>query len=106
MIIYCILIHQLFRLIDLSRKLDKTNKEELKVIAEHLKRLNQTSAAAEIYRRLGDAGSVLQLHVEAKDWTRAFQLVENEPQYKEMVYVPYARWLAESDNFVQAQKGQ
>lgn len=93
------------RLIDLSRKLDKNNKEALTIVAERLKELNQASAAAEIYRRLGDTASVLLLHVEAKDWTQAFRLVENEPQYKEMVYVPYARWLAENDNFVQAQKG-
>lgn len=85
--------------------MDKTDNELLISISEHLKRLNQSSAAAEIYRRLGDTASVLKLYVEAKDWTPAFRLVENEPEYKAMVYVPYAQWLAENDNFVQAQKG-
>lgn len=74
-------------------------------IAEYLKNLKQSSAAAEVYRRLGDSASVLTLHVEAKEWAQAFNLVQNQPQYKELVYVPYAHWLAENDKFVQAQKG-
>lgn len=74
------------------------------IIAEHLKKLNQSSSAAEIYRRLGDSAAVLQLHVEAKEWSQAFALVQNQPQYNAIVYVPYAQWLAENDKFLQAQK--
>lgn len=47
---------------------------------------------------------MLQLHVEAKEWSQAFALVQNQPQYNAIVYVPYAQWLAESDKFLQAQK--
>ncbi|KAL3283924.1 hypothetical protein HHI36_018092 [Cryptolaemus montrouzieri] len=60
--------------------------------------------AAEIYRRLGDSASILTLHVEAREWSEAFKLVENQPKFKALVYVPYAHWLAENDEFVQAQK--
>lgn len=59
----------------------------------------------EIYRRLGDSVAVLELHVEAKEWAQAFNLVRTQPQHKSLVYVPYAHWLAENDKFVQAQKG-
>lgn len=69
-----------------------------------MKALKQSSAAAELYRRLGDSAAVLTLHVEAKEWTQAFNLVQSQPQYKALVYVPYAHWLAENDKFVQAQK--
>lgn len=94
-----------FRLIDLGRRIDKTNRGALISIAEHLKHLNHSTAAAELYRRLGDSAAVLNLHVEAKEWAQAFTLVQSQPQYKSLVYVPYAHWLAENDKFVQAQKG-
>ncbi|XP_023027775.2 intraflagellar transport protein Oseg1 isoform X1 [Leptinotarsa decemlineata] len=92
------------QLIDVSRKLDKSDKPFLLSIAQHLKQLNQSSVAAEIYRRLGDNAAVLQLYVEGKEWSQAFSLVQSQPQYNAIVYVPYAQWLAESDKFVQAQK--
>lgn len=99
---FCLTI---YRLIDLGRRLDKAERPALLAIAQHLKRLNQSAGAAEIYRRLGDSASVLSLHVEAKEWSQAFALVQNQPQHKALVYIPYAHWLAENDNFVQAQKG-
>lgn len=89
----------------MGRRLDKTERSCLISIAEHLKRLNDSAGAAELYRRLGDSAAVLKLHVDAKEWMQAFTLVQNQPQHKALVYVPYALWLAESDKFVQAQKG-
>lgn len=94
------------RLVDLAKRLDKSEKDALLSIADHLKRLNNSTAAAEIFRRLGDSESVINLHVEAKEWTQAFNLLEAHSQHKQLVYVPYAIWLAENDKFVQAQKGQ
>ncbi|GJQ71136.1 hypothetical protein Trydic_g1040 [Trypoxylus dichotomus] len=92
------------QLVDLGRRLDKSDRQSLLSIAEHLKRLRQSSAAAELYKRLGDSAAVLTLHVEAREWSQAFNLVQSQPQYKALVYVPYAHWLAENDKFVQAQK--
>ena len=37
------------------------------------------------------------LYVEAGEWTDAFQLAEQHPEYREQIYVPYAKFLAESD---------
>lgn len=45
------------------------------------------------------------LHVEAHNWDQAFILVEKNPTFASLVYLPYAEWLAENDNFVEAQKG-
>lgn len=45
------------------------------------------------------------LHVEAHNWDQAFILVEKNPTYAPLVYLPYAEWLAENDKFVEAQKG-
>ncbi|CAG9855625.1 unnamed protein product [Phyllotreta striolata] len=92
------------QLVDLSRKVEKSERNTLLTIAKHLKRLDNSSAAAEIYRRLGDDEAVLRLHVEAQEWRQAFALVRNQPRYDALVYVPYARWLAENDRFVEAQR--
>lgn len=45
------------------------------------------------------------LHVEAHNWDQAFILVEKNPDYAPLVYLPYAEWLAENDKFVEAQNG-
>ena len=44
------------------------------------------------------------VQVEAKEWEEAFALAETYPEHREQIYVPYAKWLAESDKFVEAQK--
>ncbi|XP_066148433.1 intraflagellar transport protein 122 homolog isoform X1 [Euwallacea fornicatus] len=92
------------QLVDLSRRLDKSDKASLNSIAQHLKNMGQAASAAEIYRRLGDSAAMVQLHVDANEWAQAFAIVEDQPEYNAIVYVPYAQWLAENDRFVQAQK--
>lgn len=92
------------QLVELGRRLDKAERAPLLSIARHLKTLQQSGAAAEIYRRLGDSAEVLALHVEAQEWAQAFALVQQQPQHKALVYVPYAHWLAENDKFAQAQR--
>ena len=42
--------------------------------------------------------------MEAKEWDEAFALAEKYPEHREQIYVPYAKWLAESDKFVDAQR--
>ena len=58
----------------------------------------------EIYRKKGDLRAVVSLYVEAGDWTEAFRLAEQQPEFKEQIYTPYAKYLAESDRFVEAQR--
>ena len=57
-----------------------------------------------MYKKVGDFKSVVTLYVEARDWQEAFSLAEKYPEHREQIYVPYAKWLAESDKFVEAQK--
>ncbi|KAK6627629.1 hypothetical protein RUM44_010107 [Polyplax serrata] len=91
-------------LLDVGRKLDRADREGIELVARHLQRLGALSFATEMYRKLGEEKSIILLHVEAKDWKEAFALAERHPQYKDLVYAPYARWLAENDRFVEAQK--
>ena len=50
--------------------------------------------------------SVIELYVEVQDWEEAFVWAEKHPEYRQLVYVPYATSLAEQDKFLQAQKGK
>ncbi|KAF4531888.1 hypothetical protein B566_EDAN000917 [Ephemera danica] len=91
---------------DIGRRLDKADAEAIGRVAEHLSQLGQLGPAAEMYRKLGDMASVIRLYVQAKEWREAFSLAEQQPNLRDLVYVPYAQWLAENDNFLQAQKGK
>lgn len=91
-------------LLDVGRKLDKADREGIQLVAQHLQRLGALNFATEMYRKLGEEKSVVLLHVEARDWKEAFALAERHPEFKDLVYVPYAQWLAENDKFVEAQK--
>ncbi|XP_069142693.1 intraflagellar transport protein 122 homolog isoform X2 [Argopecten irradians] len=91
-------------MIDVARKLDKADREALSRAAAHLAKMEQYPYAAEVYSKMGDIKSLINLHVEAKHWDDAFTLVEKHPEYKEEVYVPYAQWLAENDKFEEAQQ--
>ncbi|GFU46426.1 intraflagellar transport protein 122 homolog [Trichonephila clavipes] len=91
-------------LITISKKVDLTEQKTLTLIGQHLKRLHEYGTAAEIFHKVGDIPSLVEMNVEAKNWKEAFELAKQYPTYKENVYVPYANWLAENDRFVEAQK--
>lgn len=91
-------------MLDIGRRLTLDDKDALKLIASHLKNLKALSLAAEVYRKLGNESEVIQLHIETQDWTEAFRLSENLPDMLPIVHLQYAKWLAESDQFVAAHK--
>jgi intraflagellar transport protein 122 len=89
---------------DVGRKLDKADTENIRLVAHYLKKHNQLQYAREMFKKVGDFKAVVLIYVDAGEWKEAFSLVEKNPEYKEHVYVPYAKWLAEQDRFVEAQK--
>ncbi|KAB7503457.1 Intraflagellar transport protein [Armadillidium nasatum] len=91
-------------LVDVGRKLDKADEECLLACAEHLKNLEAYNFATEIYKKMGNIEKIIELFVASEEWEEAFNWVEKHPEFKEMVYVPYANTLAEQDKFLQAQK--
>lgn len=95
-----------YRLVDVGRRLDKADQDGIGLIAQHLCRLKQLSYATEMYRKLGDEKSIVQLYVQAREWKEAFSLIESHPEFNDLVYVQYAQWLAESDKFAEAQRGR
>lgn len=85
--------------------MDRADREALSRCAVWLQHLNQNAFAAECLAKMGDTKSLVQLHVDTEHWEEAFALAMKHPEYKPQVYVPYARWLAESDKFEEAQQG-
>lgn len=61
----------------------------------------------EAYLKLEDIRSLLLLHVELGKWKEAFELARSRPELKleSVIYTPYAKWLADHDQFEQAQVG-
>ncbi|CAM1154605.1 IFT122 (predicted) [Pycnogonum litorale] len=91
-------------LIDIGRKTDKADHEALSLCAYYFGKHEYFNYAAEMYSKIGDFESLVQLHIDAKNWDEAFLLADKHPDLRGIVYVPYAKWLAESDRFVEAQK--
>lgn len=96
-----------YRLVDASRKLDATeDAPTLRIIADHLRRLGSVQLACDILRRLGDTTALAAALVEAGSWTEALALVKQQPALSRDIYLPYARWLAEQEQFIEAQQGK
>ncbi|KAL7290018.1 hypothetical protein TKK_0015748 [Trichogramma kaykai] len=91
-------------LIKVGRQLDKAEHDHLSMIAKKLRQLGSTHGAAEIFSRLGDDPDVADVLVDAQAWHEAFELVDRNPKLTSRVYGPYARWLAETGRFSDAQK--
>ncbi|XP_067933831.1 intraflagellar transport protein 122 homolog isoform X2 [Watersipora subatra] len=91
-------------MVDLARKLDKADREALSRCAVWLQQLNQPVYAAECLAKMGDTNSLVNLHVATGQWEEAFALAKKHSEFKTQVYIPYARWLAESDKFEEAQQ--
>lgn len=92
------------KLIQLTRKLDKGDRESLIKSAYFLQRLQQYAYAEEILIRLGDEKALAQLQVQAQFWDKAFETAKKYPDLMRDVYLPYACHLAENDKFEEAQK--
>ncbi|XP_076277313.1 intraflagellar transport protein Oseg1 isoform X1 [Lasioglossum baleicum] len=91
-------------LIKVGRQLDKSDRDNLTIIAKKLKKLGATHGAAEIFSRLGDDPDVADVLVDAQAWPEAFELAERNPKLRARIYGPYARWLAETGHFSEAQE--
>ena len=87
-------------LIDTGRKLDKADLEPLALVGDYLKELGNIQHAQEIDKKKGDFRSVVMLYGEAQEWKDTFPLAAKYPEYREEIYVPYAKFLAETDRFV------
>lgn len=66
-------------------------------------RAGHHDAAKEGLLKLGNVEGLLRLNVEAQRWDDALLLLAAQPQLsKDLVYLPYAKWLLEQDRCVPA----
>eukprot|EP00760_Papus_ankaliazontas_P010181 PhM_4_TR1421/c0_g1_i1/m.66679/K19656/IFT122; intraflagellar transport protein 122 len=93
------------KLEEISKALPKSENASLGLCGTYFRRHGAHSAARDVFVKLGDVRSLLQLHVEMQHWEDAFALLEYSgiAQNSE-VYVPYAEYLAMNDDFDGAQE--
>lgn len=78
----------------------------MELVASNLKRLKALPLAAEVFKKLGNEAEVVQLHVEARDWSEAFLLAADIPELLPQVHYQHGQWLAENDKFIEAHEGK
>ena len=85
------------------RTVSTSEEEALKIAASYVRRAGQKAMAKEVYQKLGDISSLMELHVEAREWKEAFALAQAHPgKFSDEVFLPYAEWLAIEDRFEEA----
>ncbi|KAL3319779.1 hypothetical protein Ciccas_001550 [Cichlidogyrus casuarinus] len=91
-------------LMEVSKRVDLSNREELANCADCLAEIEQFAMAAECYERLGDVENQANMLIEGENWQDALALAEQNPACRQTIYASYGRYLAERDDFVQAQE--
>ncbi|KJH46100.1 hypothetical protein DICVIV_07832 [Dictyocaulus viviparus] len=86
------------------RKLDRSDVDSQRRLADYFVRKSEFNLAAKIYGNINDIKSVVKMHVAAGHWNDAFAIANRNAKFVEDVYLPYARYLAEKDQFEEAQK--
>lgn len=90
---------------NIVHQLDKGDRNNLILCADFLMKHKQYFNAGEVYKKMGDLKQLAQVYVKTFQWQEAFHLASENSELREIVYMPYANWLAENDRYIEAQKG-
>jgi len=90
------------KLVEVMRMLGKSETKALTQCANFFRQWNNHAYAKETYIKLGDYKSLIALHVESSKWEEAFFLLKSNPEFKDVVYLPYAKFLSQTDRFDEA----
>ena len=99
-------IRSILRLTKVVNQLDKGDQNNLSLCGDFFVKHKQYFMAAEVYKKIGDVKNLVSIFIKSCQWDEALKLVEEHPDLKPNFYVKYATWLAENDQFVEAQKGK
>ncbi|KAJ3403303.1 hypothetical protein HDV05_007909, partial [Chytridiales sp. JEL 0842] len=91
------------KLIEITRKLKKTDTKPLSRCLYFFRKNNHHAYAAECLVKMGDITHLLNLYIDLKQWDDAFRIVETHPEHGPQLYLPYANWLAENDRYMESQ---
>ncbi len=93
-------------LMDIVRQLKKTDVRELRMAAEFFQKNGHHNFAKQVYIKMDAIEELLRLHMQMHKWEEALALAE-QPEYRgkfdDIVYLPYAEYLAGADRFDEAQ---
>ena len=92
-------IHLILKVLD-----DKKHIEEIKLCSTIFREKEHHTYAKQALLKLKDMKGLMALHVEMQKWDEAIKHVESNPEYSEMLYLPYADWLSLNDRFEEAQE--
>ncbi|RHW68819.1 intraflagellar transport protein 122 [Trypanosoma brucei equiperdum] len=90
------------KLMEMCRAMSKSEVALITECANYFKKQKLMQPAMYAYEKVGDYRSLICLHMEMKEWRKAFALLDLYPQYIREVYVPWANWLADNGNFTAA----
>lgn len=76
---------------DVVSILQPEDTKALTMCAQIFRKGAQHQAAKEVYIKLGDHRSLIQLHVENGHWDEAFLLLKTHPEFKDEVFLPRAK---------------
>lgn len=92
-------------LMEVARSVEKTDTEVLSKCAQYCRQHGSHKFAKEIYIKMDDVQSLMELHIELHHWEEAFLLAKShEGKFSSDVFLPYAEWLAINDRFEEAQE--
>ncbi|KAJ3332247.1 hypothetical protein HDU76_000838 [Blyttiomyces sp. JEL0837] len=91
------------KLIEITRKLKKSDSKALSRCLYFFRKHNNHTYAAECLVKMGDISHLLSLHIELQQWDEAFRIAETHPEFASQIYLPYANWLAINDRYMEAQ---
>lgn len=95
------------KLIEVVRTLAKTDTQALQESAAYCRKAGSAQGyqfAKEVYLKMEDYKSIIEVHVELQQWEDALALLQAHPEHKETVFLAYGNWLAVNDRFDEAQK--
>lgn len=91
-------------LMDMVRKMSTKNIPEMQQCINYFKLHGNNNYAIETLTKLGDMSGLVKLFIELCQWDEAFKIAETDPQYSELILLPYGHWLASNDRFQEAQE--
>ncbi|CAD7929537.1 unnamed protein product [Amoebophrya sp. A120] len=90
-------------LIQTVRRLSAHGDQDLLLMAiKCFKKEKHHSFAKEAILKLGDIPMLIQLHMDNHRWEEAFQVCQQHPEHAALLYLPYAEWLRENDQYQDA----
>eukprot|EP00658_Telonema_sp_P-2_P030761 TRINITY_DN23172_c0_g1_i6.p1 TRINITY_DN23172_c0_g1~~TRINITY_DN23172_c0_g1_i6.p1 ORF type:complete len:927 (-),score=291.38 TRINITY_DN23172_c0_g1_i6:285-2963(-) len=87
-----------------ANELTNANTEALQLCADAFASLDAHDMARQVYLKLGDMKSLLEVYVRMQCWDEALGLLPEHPEHAREVYLPYAKWLLMEDRFQDAQE--